>query len=111
MAWNVEGKLNVKDKYMCYFHKESQIFEVGPLFLQKKKKKKKYGEDIEIQRAEYLWNNYKSLVSRVKSSSHDVMVFFKKNWKIRFIGPYPWIPGAENIRMSKKVIWMLKYAK
>ena len=87
---------------------------VGPLFLQKKKKKKKKkkdGEDMEIQRAEYLWNNYKSLVSRVKSSSHDVMVFFKKNWKIRFIGPYPWISGAENIRMSKKVIWMLKYAK
>ena len=80
-------------------------------YFYKKKKKKKNGEDIEIQKAEYLWNNYKPLVSRVKSSSHDVMVFFKKNWKIRFIGPYPWISGAENIRMSKKVIWMLKYAK
>ena len=50
--------LNAKNKYMCYFYKEGQIFELILFhnFLTRN------AGDMEIKSVQHLWSNYKPLV-------------------------------------------------
>ena len=76
MPWNTEKKLNAKDKYICYFYKESQIFQ----FIWSHVLPKTNAEDMESQSAQHLWSNCNSLVLRVKSSSSNRDGFFSNKY-------------------------------
>ena len=58
MHWNIFKKVNAKDKYMCYFYKEGQIFE---LILFHNFMARNAG-DVENKSVEHLWSNEKPLV-------------------------------------------------
>lgn len=57
-------KLNAKDKYLCYFYKQSGTFEIiWPHILIIG-----IAENMERRSAEHLWSNYNPLVIGVKSN-------------------------------------------